>query len=170
MTSATPKQALDAAMDASRYLQGLRMDPRRALRIIEPYAACGLLVGATPAQSLRVRSIIHAVIADCYRELGEVTAAAEWYRSASQNWKVGGFPGFYADMVITHRLADHYETALECLKVSQESWRARPLLMRLYYHVTSCWWLYPSMWRILTRERGFVPRLEALIRDRAASG
>src|SRR5262245_27691680 len=170
MTTATPKQAIDAAIDASRYLHGVRKDPGRALRIIERYAACEFVAGAGAEQALRVRSIICAVIADCYRELGDVKVAAEWYRSASQSWRVGGFPAFYADMVITHELADHYETALECLKVNDESWRSRPLLVRWYYNIACCWWLYPAMWRLRLRERSFIPRLETLIKDRVTSG
>jgi hypothetical protein len=44
--------------------------------------------------------------------LGEVAAAADWYRRAARYWKRGlGYPLFYADLVVEHQLAGHYRIA-----------------------------------------------------------
>ena len=161
----TPKQALDAACQASNYLQGLNHNPSRALAIIEQFAQCKQFSGASDERTGRVRSIVCAVVADCYREMGNVEIAAEWYRSAARYWKVGGFAEYYANMVIIHELADHYETALDCLKATRADWHARPFLVRLYFNVRALWWLYPSEWSQRLRHHTFIRRLEALIRN-----
>jgi hypothetical protein len=163
----TPKQALDAVIQASNYLQGLSHNPSQALAIIEPYTRYEHFDGASAEQTLRVRSIVCAVVADCYREMGSVEIAADWYRTASRHWKVGGFPEHYANMVLTHELVDHYETALDCLKATRADWHARPFLVRLYFNVRALWWLYPSECSQRLRHRTFIRRLEALIRKRS---
>lgn len=161
----TPKEALDEAVRASQYLQGPRFDPQEALRIIEPYADCEEFLGAAKEQTQRVRSILCSVVADCHRELGDVNLAAKKYREASEHWMFGGYAPYYADMVIEHELAEHYQKALECLKFNKESWRQRPLSVRLWSHFVSRWWLYPSEWRVQFRERRRMARLEELIKE-----
>jgi hypothetical protein len=99
--------------------------------------------------------------------LGEIQTAADWYRRASENWKAGGYPPIYADMVVRHGLVDHYETALDCLKFNRADWAGRPLLVRLYYHLTSMWWIHPSMWQLRLRARKVLQRLEALVQENA---
>jgi hypothetical protein len=163
----TPKQALDASIQASKYLQGVNHNPSQALSIIEPFAECDQFIGASAEQTLRVRSIVCAVVADCYREMGSVEIAADWYRTASRHWKVGGFPEYYANMVITHGLADHYETALDCMKTTRADWHARPFWVRFYFNVRALWWLYPAEWSQRLRHRTFIRRLEALVRQRS---
>jgi hypothetical protein len=69
-------------------------------------------------------------------------------------------------MVIEHRLEDDYENALDWLKESQADWRDKPLLYRLYCHFMSRWWLRPSMWRFMLRQRKLIPELEALLNDK----
>jgi hypothetical protein len=159
------REALEKAYEAASHLRGWRQDPRKGLAIILPYGDCVDFVDATPLTSRKVRCLVCAVIADCYREAGEVVTAADWYRKASESWKVGGYPSLYADMVITHKLADHYENALDCLKESKANRKAKPLLTRLYYHIISMWWINPSIWkhRFRFREGNLIRQLESLV-------
>jgi hypothetical protein len=161
----TPQEALAEAARASQFLQGLQLNPLEALRIIEPYACCAEFTDAAEEQTRRIRSIICSVVADCHRELGDVNLAAKCYREASEYWMFGGYAPFYADMVTAHELAEHYEEALECLRFNQASWQQRPLSVRLWSHLVSRWWLYPSQWRVQFRKRRRIPRLEALIKE-----
>jgi hypothetical protein len=158
------REALEKAYEAASHLRGWRQDPRRGLAIILPYGDCVDFIDAPPLASRIVRSLVCAVIADCYREMGEVVTAAEWYRRASESRKRGGYPSLYADMVISHKLADHYENALDCLKESKANWKAKPLLVRFYWHVVSMWWIYPSAWKFRFREGNLIPQLESLVR------
>jgi hypothetical protein len=120
--------------------------------------------GADPQANRIICCTICAVTGDCYRLLGDVAAAADWYRRAAGHWKGGlGYPFFYADMVVQHQLTEHYQLALDCLRREQAYWRAKPLLHRVYHDLGSLWWLYPSCWRQRLRESSLVPRLEALI-------
>lgn len=69
-----------------------------------------------------VRSLVSAVTADCYRELGDVRTAAEWYRRAVQSWKVAGFAAIYADMVLQHGLEVANRSADQCrVRVRRDS-------------------------------------------------
>jgi hypothetical protein len=106
--------------------------------------------------------------------MGDIGTAAEWYRRAGQSWKIGGFPAIYADMVLRHRLADHYETALDCLQSNLADWQAKPLVVRIYWHVVSGWWLRPwlyrSIWQTSLRQSALVAELqEALTNARSTA-
>jgi hypothetical protein len=168
------EDALQAAIRSSSHLSGLWPDPQKALEIIRPYADCGEYSAGERVQPknrdrlLRaVRSMVCAVTADCYRELGDVRTAAEWYRRAGQSWKVGGFPALYADMVLRHDLDDHYEVALDYLRHNLADWQSKPFLVRLYWHVASGWWLRPwnyrAAWRTFLRQRTLVAQLETRV-------
>jgi hypothetical protein len=173
------EDAVLAAMRSSRHLSGLWTDPRKALEIIRPYADCEEYSvpdhAPNPDGGLRkARSIVCAITADCYRELGDVGTAAAWYRRAGQSWKVGGFPGIYADMVLQHGLDDHYGAALDYLRHNLTDWQSKSLLARLYWHVVSGWWLRPwdyrGIWRTFFRQRHLVAQLEARVAGREEQG
>ncbi len=174
------EDALLAALRANDHLSGLWQRPRRALEIIRPYADCeeyatGEQVKPEEREKLLrvIRSIVCAVTADCYREMGEVRTAADWYRRAGESWKVGGFPAIYADMALRHGLDDHYEPALDYLRHSHADWKAKPLLDRVYWHVVSGWWLKPwdyrAAWRTILRQSTLLVRLEARVRRKGQS-
>lgn len=169
MAGVTVREALDAAVAAGRYLEWPSPDPARALATISPYAECEEFADAQPGQTPRVRTIVCAVVGDCHQSLGKVEAAAGWYLRARRYTQAGGgppfFAPFYAQMVVDHRLASHYLTALECLHDHYAVWRGQPLLTRLYWHVVSLWWVRPFQWRMWLRERRLLPQLEALARD-----
>ena len=171
------EDALQAAIRSSRHLDGIWPNPRKALEIIRPYADCeeysaGEEVKMQDRDKVQrvVRSVVYAVTADCYHELGDVREAAEWYRRAGQNWKVGGFPAIYADMVLRHGLDDHYETAFDCLRTSLADWQSKPLRVRVYWHVVNGWWLKPwnyrAAWRTFLRQRQLIAQLEARVAGR----
>jgi hypothetical protein len=135
------------------------------LAIIEPYSRFQEFDWTTPQQSRTIRSLVCALTADCYRALDEVQTAAAWYRRAGETRKGGVDPALYADMVLSHGLADHYKTALQQLRDKETEWGSKPLLVRLYYNVISLWWVFPSAWELRLRERTFRPRLEELVND-----
>jgi hypothetical protein len=162
----TGHEAVQAALRANRRLNGffgLGRDPSRALAIMEPYRNCDQYTWVTPAQNQRIRCIVCAITADCYRELREIETAAVWYRRAGECLKGGIFPAIYADMVLAHGLAEHYATALEQLQDQQASWRSRPWLLRLYYEVVSFWWLHPAVWKLRLRQHTLQTRLKELV-------
>ena len=170
--------AMWAVLRCGRRLSGLRPDPEGALEIIRPYADCEAYAAGerfgpkNVDRRLRiVRSLVCANVADCHRELGDVRTAAEWYRRAGQSLKEGGCPALYADMALRHELDDHYEVALDYLRHSLAVWQAKPLLVRLFWHVVSGWWLHPwdyrSLWRTIFRQRALVAELEARVAERA---
>ncbi len=162
----TLQEALRAAVEASQFLIGVSHDPSRALAIIEPYAEFEGLTGGSAEQVRCSRSIVCSVVADCHKALGDYRTSANWYRRASGYLKRGGFPSEYAELVVNHELADHYENALECMRVNRDWWRSQPLLVRLHGHLVSRWWLYPSGWKMRFRERSLISELESLIAER----
>jgi hypothetical protein len=156
---------------ADRHLRRFRPDPRRALEIIQAVPDDAAFAGADPRADRLIRCTICAVTGDCYRMLGDVAAAADWYRRAAGHWKGGlGYPFFYAALVVEHRLTAHYRLALECLRHEQAYWRSKPFLARFYHSLRSWWWLSPSGWKQRWRERSLVPRLEALIQRQEDAG
>jgi tetratricopeptide (TPR) repeat protein len=168
------EDALKAATRASSYLSGIWPAPQKALEIIRQYAdseeySAGERVQPEDRHKLLrvVRSLVCAVTADCYRELGDFRTAAEWYRRAGESWKVGGFSAIYADMALQHRLDDHYEAALEYLRHTFADWQSKPFVVRLYWHVVSGWWLRPwdyrAVWRTILRQGTLVAQLEARV-------
>jgi hypothetical protein len=165
----TARDAMRAAMEAGRYVVGLRKDPRRALAIIGPAAGCPKYACDRPDTERKVRAIVCNVTGDCHRLLGDFRAAAEWYRAAGESDEGSGSAPIYADLVLAHGLADHYPAALKYLRAHRQRWRARPLGQRLYWHLASGWWLYPSAWRLQWRERSLLARLEALAEGNTGS-
>jgi hypothetical protein len=167
----TPQNAMAAVFRADKHLRVFRPDPSRALEVIQSVQEDTDFASDDPQANCIVRCAVCAVTADCYRMLGDVTTAAEWYRRAAGHWKGGlGYSFFYTDMVVKHGLAGHYRTALECLRHEEEYWRSKPLLYRFYRGLTSLWWLCPSGWGQRLRERSLVPKLEALIQAEESAG
>jgi hypothetical protein len=162
----TPQQVGETIVTVSKYLG---KEPHRALAMLEPFCSITEFAGATPEQNLKLRSMIYGTAGDCYRALGDMATAADWYRRASEQWKEGGYPSLYAEMVIANRLVDHYQNALDCLKHDRARWKARPLSTRVYYNVVSKWWLHWAGWKWRMRQRGLVPKLEALLRERGGA-
>lgn len=171
----TAQHAARATICASHYLIQFRPDPRNALAVIGRYAEChdfetGDQVRAEKWDEVihHLKSIICSTVADCHRGLGDVRAAAEWYRRAGENWKVGGFPPIYAELVLRHELTDHYEMALDCLRHNLADWMSRPLLTRIYWSLASGWlwrpWLYGWTWRTWFRQKRHLSELEARIK------
>jgi hypothetical protein len=102
----TPRAVIEVAHRADGYLRGFRPDPRRALEVIQSVPEDAEFAGADPQADRIARCALCAVTGDCYRLLGEVTTAADWYRRAAGHWQGGlGYPFFYADLVVQHRLS-----------------------------------------------------------------
>ena len=161
----TPQEAIAVACRADRFLRGFRPDPRRALEVIQSVPEEAEFSGADSQADRIARAALCAVRADCHRMLGEFATAADWYRRAAGHWKGGlAYPFFYADLVVRHRLTEHYQLALDCLRHEQAYWQSGPLLYRFHHSLRSLWWLYPSGWKQRLRERSLGLRLEALLR------
>ena len=161
----TLQEALRVAVEASRFLVGVSRDPSRALSMIEPFSELEELTCGSAHQIQLSRSIVCAVVADCHNALGDFHTAANWYRRASGYWQKGGYPASYADLAIRHQLVDHYQTALECMRANRADWQSRPLCSRIYSHIISRWWMYPSQWSLILHERSLIPKLESLIAE-----
>jgi hypothetical protein len=168
------EDAIKAIFRSNRHLSRIWPDTQKALEIILPYADCeeysfGERVKPENRDKLLrvLRNMICAMVADCYREMGDAQTAAHWYRRAGESWKGGGFPPLYADMVLRHGLEDHYEFALDCLRHSLADWLAKPFLVRVFWHVVSGWWLRPwdyrEAWRTFLRQKLLVTELKARV-------
>jgi hypothetical protein len=168
-THLTTQEAIAVAHRADGYLRGFRPDPRRALQIVQSVPK---EFGGADLQAARIAlGALCAVTGDCYRMLGDVATAADWYRRAAGHWQGGlGYPFLYADLVVQHQLAGHYQIALDCLRSEEAYWRSKPLLSRLSHSLRGLWWLYPSGWKQRWRERSLSRRLEALNQDREGAG
>lgn len=147
-----------------------------ALALLRPFHECEVFSGwqdkkdPLPRRDARLRAMVMGVTADCYREMGEVERAALWYRRAFDSYRSGGYPAFYADMVLRHYLRDHYATALEALEESQRTWRATPLTRRIQAFARSHVWRSWPLLRLALRERGFAPELRRRLRDEGGNG
>jgi hypothetical protein len=122
-----------------RFLRARQPDYRKALQLLEPFRECHGFHDATADASALVMSLLCATFGDCYRELGEVVSAANWYRRAGGYREGTGFAEYYADMVVKHQLRDHFQVALSSLRASAEQKQTTPALRRAYYNVVSIW-------------------------------
>lgn len=134
------------------------------LKLLEPYRSCRGFPNIDANSSAGVLSLICATTADCYRELGDIALAASWYQRAGSHREGTGFSEYYAEMVVTHRMKDHYRTAMNSLHAGKSRWRQRPLFTRIYYNVVSMiknW----SAWRMSRKTNRLTRRLAKLIED-----
>jgi hypothetical protein len=170
-TVTTPREAIAVAHRADGYLRGFRPDPRRALEVIQSVPPDTEFASADP-QAVRIaRCALCAVTGDCYRLLGDVTTAADWYRRAAGHWQGGlAYPFFYADLVVRHQLSGHYQIALDCLRNEEAYWRSKSVLYRFWHSLRSMWWLHPSGWKQRWREKSLSRRLEALSQPQEGAG
>jgi hypothetical protein len=91
-----------------------------------------------PNVSATMMSMLLATLGDCYRELGLVKQAASVYQR-SLSYRPSGCHLYYADMVLNHGLSDHYRSALEGLRSSEENRRGVPIWKRVLAYITSLW-------------------------------
>lgn len=122
---------------ASSILDSSHPDHERAFELLEPYRRLTSVEGVDPQRSDALLALVSSAFADAYRESGEYRTAAEWYRKSSNYRVAGGYTDLYADMVITHQLADHYEHALYCLREGRTAWSKESLYLKLIGHVFS---------------------------------
>jgi hypothetical protein len=170
-THLTTQEAIAVAHRADGYLRSFRPDPRRALAVMQSMPEDAEFAGADPEADRIARGALCAVTGDCYRLLGEVATAADWYRRAARHWQGGlGYPFFCAALVVKHWLAGHYQIALDCLRSEEAYWRSKPLLYRFSHSLRTLWWLYPLGWKQRWRERSLSRRLEALNQGQEAAG
>jgi hypothetical protein len=170
-TLMSPQEAIAVAHRADGYLRGFRPDPRRALAVTQSVPEDAEFAGGDPQAGRIARACLCAVRGDCYRMLGAVTTAADWYRRAAGHWQGGlGYPFFYADLVVQHQLSGHYQIALDCLRNEEAYWRSKPPLYQFWHSLRSLWWLYPSGWKQRWRERSLSRRLGALNEGQEGAG
>jgi hypothetical protein len=168
------RQALDAVGEVRRRLSGRgKPDWGAILGLMEPYRERRYLHGTTRENANRILSLVNAVMGDAHRELGDPGEAAAAYGRAQDFYPGTGFQDFYAELVLKHRLEDHYEKALAALLDGQEVWATRSPILRLVGHIGSLLGSPGTYWhflrsRILYRCR--VRKLRALIEARSAPG
>lgn len=165
MLSVTPqltaRDALRAIRRCARTIDWGRKNPVKGLEIIAPFHSCTTFPDLSPESSRKTLSLVCAVTADCHRELGDHLTAADWYRRAAHYYEGGGFPYFYAELVLSHNLAEHYQTALDCVTFSQSEWHQHQWALRMLAHLVSLWWLRPSMRSFMRRHKSFASELSS---------
>jgi tetratricopeptide (TPR) repeat protein len=162
------RAAFEALMRAAALIDAWRPQPEGALHCLEPFLERNGFEGLSEAGSQRLAGMMAAVAGDCYREMGQLPAAAAWYRRAWQlSSEVTGI--CYVDMVIRHRMAEDYEHALAWWRQSSAAWRATPLCTRVMGHVLTWWqwlkrpWNIREYWSLQHRAKSFEATLETLM-------
>ena len=157
------RQALDVLWELRPLLKRSRKaDWQAVLHLLEPYRERQYLDGATRENSNRILSLINATIGDAYRELGEPRQAATAYGRAQDFFPGTGFQDLYAELVLKHRLEEHYEKALTALVAGHRTWSARPAIIRLAGHVGGLLTNPRTYWRYLRGRLLFSRRVREL--------
>ena len=168
------KGAMVAVWHTGGLLAARRPRTGPALELLRPYMACDRFEGVSQEKSDTTVHWVAAVVGDCYRLDGKVDDAIRWYRRASEFRRDGACAMFYADLVIQHRLQDHYERALECVRALRLAWGRNSLWLRILGWVLFGWHLLKHPWDfrrslgILRRWKTFEATLVALLADGAA--
>ena len=154
--------------------------PQKALETILPYALRDDYVAREPFPlkirhkiPRRLKGIVQAVTADCYRELGDFETAAMWYYGAGELKKFRGFAPIYADMALEHYLCDHYRFAHRNLQAYIRHGQNTSLCQKLFWFTYSGMifgeFLRPSeyrlMFRCLFRKQKMLAELEARLAE-----
>jgi hypothetical protein len=151
MDSMYADDAMRAMLAASSRLCKLFPKPLKVLEDIRPYADCPVMLFRNPIKPERidivtaqVRSLLYGLVADCYRIAKQYDAAAVWYQLASTFYMGGGYPAFYARMVIKHSIRIHYRKAYECISFSnriprQVSWFKQIMIYVSCFAKTPIW-------------------------------
>jgi len=126
------RNIFEATIKAAKEISRFRPKPERGLKYLEPYLNIDAIDGLEKLRSERILGLYSATVADCYREKGEVSSAAQWYRRASTFGMNFGFANLYAEMVIKHKLLERYEHALMCVEQGHKDWKAKPLYKKIY--------------------------------------
>lgn len=157
--------------------------PQKALETILPFALRDDYVAREPYPlkirhriPRRLKGVVRAVTADCYRALGDFEAAALWYYGAGELKKFRGFAPIYADMALQHYLSDHYRSAHWNLRADIRHDRNTSRCVR-YLHV---FWAgimfgeflrpseYQLMFRCMFRKQQLLTELEARLAETSA--
>src|SRR5262249_8605445 len=101
-------RAVQAVLSAANRIDARRPDVAAAFEVLEPFRHLDAIAGVSAERSQTILHLVCCVLGDAYREAGQAPDAATWYRRASEYRVEGGYVDYYADMVIEHRLSDHY--------------------------------------------------------------
>lgn len=151
-----------ALKECERLMRARRTDCREVLAILEPFRESSGFPDASPDRSAVAMSLVCATFGDCYRELGEIATAANWYRRAGNHREATGFAECYADMVVKNKLRDHYQSALCSLRASMEHNRTSSFLTSAYYSLVSMLKCWPS-WRMGRQTNRLIQELSDLL-------
>ena len=154
--------ALRTVMAAADLLKEGAADPDRALQLLKPLEACDNFPSVSAQHSTVMMSAIWASFGDCHRLLDQPREAAECYRRAFTYSPLTGFSEFYADLVMTHCIKDHYQTALKALNAAEEAWDRNTWWVRLKYNLISMW-KDIGAWKMSRKNRTLASRLAELL-------
>ena len=143
--------AMRAMLAVTSRLCKLFPKPLQVLEDIRPFVECPVMLFRNPINPERieivtaqVRSLLFGLVGDCYRIDKQYEVAAHWYSHASTFYKGGGYPAFYARMVIKHSIRSHYRKAYECIGFAnreprQVSWFKQMMLYVSCFTKTPIW-------------------------------
>ncbi len=165
-------QARYAILRAAREISRWRPEPDRGLQYLQPYLGIDSFEDVQRIRSDTLVSHISAVVADCHREKGNYALAAQWYERASSFSDSCFFADFYVDMVIKHRIKDHYAQALFCKERAEAHWKSKPRLLRGYLYICGFCMQLEYPWNIIKmvsikwRARNSKKYLSQLMKDK----
>lgn len=163
------RDAFEAARQSSRLL--IHSPPRaaEAWDLIKPFTSCTSFTEVRKRLSDACVTMILATAGDCHRMLGNPREAADWYRKALAYEGIYGYAGYYAMVVVDHRLADHLDSAVTAVNRKRIWWKQRSMFYRIITY--GIWWLRYGLWRSeMWREVRLLDEYEDRLLQMSANG
>ena len=166
MTKKYPEldNALTGCLRASRHLRWYCTRPKKALEIVTGFHDLKMPKGAEKRRYDLAMSFIFSTTGNCYLIMKQPAEAANWYCKAAQYHKSGRYLPLYARTVLRHKLSEHYQTTLECMKASSEEFKRLPFILKIFSYVCWGWQLHPRLWRFMLTEGRLSSQIQNLIK------
>jgi hypothetical protein len=129
---ASREQIREVLLAADRCFHSRKGTAADVLLILTPYLECTKVTGVSEWASSGAIGLVHALVGDAYRKEKNDSAAALWYKRASERGVAHA--EFYARVVCRAHLTEYYSDALATVERQRSQWKAKPFLKRLFLH------------------------------------
>jgi TPR repeat protein len=142
---ASRDQIRDVLLAANRCVNDPKCTAADVMLVLGPYLECTEVTGVSEWASSGGIGLVHALAGDAYRKDKNFTAAAQWYRKASERGVAHAI--FYARVVCEAALADYYVDALATVERQRSQWRRRSFFERISCQLqVAHTWFDPDWW------------------------
>lgn len=115
--------------------------PRKALELISRYVHIDAIDGIERRKSDFLISLVYSVCGDCHAKLANIDEAVFWYQRACSLVTSPGCLGNYLELVVKHKLTQHYRHCLEAVTKADEEARTHRGTEPLKSKFIRCSWL-----------------------------